>query len=189
MYDAMIDDWWAVALRGGAAVLFGVLALLMPGLTLGALVTLFAAYALVDGVLALLLGRHHHGEAGQRGFVIEGIVGIALAVIALLWPDITAFTLLLLVGLRALAAGVVALLATLRLHRTGHVDWLLAAAAGASLLFGLVLIVLPSMGVVGVLVWIALSALVIGSLLVMLGLRLRGMSRADAGDDGMMAAA
>ena len=189
MYDAMIDKWWAVALRGVAALLFGLLALLMPGLTLGALVTLFAAYALADGVLALVLGRPNRDAPRPRSFAVEGIVGIALSVVALLWTDITAFTLMLLVGLRAIAAGGTALLATLRLLRTGHLDRLLAATAAASLLFGLVLIVLPSMGVVGVLVWIAFSALVIGSLLVMLGLRLRGMSRAHSGDDEMMAAA
>jgi uncharacterized membrane protein HdeD (DUF308 family) len=188
MYDAMIGNWWVVALRGGAGVLFGLLALLMPGLTLGALVTLFATYALVDGVLALYLARHDRGERGPRGFLIEGISGVVIGALALVWVDITAFMLLLLVGLRALAAGAAALLATLRLLRTGHLDRLLAATAVASLLFGLVLLVLPSMGIVGVLLWIALSALIIGSMLLALGLRLRGTARAG-GDGGMMAAA
>jgi uncharacterized membrane protein HdeD (DUF308 family) len=187
MYDAMIGSWWAVALRGGAGVLFGLLALVMPGLTLGGLVTFFAAYALVDGLLALYLARHDRDEPGPRGFLIEGISGVVIGLLALVWVDLTAFMLLLLVGLRALAAGVAALLATLRLLRTGHLDRLLAATAVASLLFGLVLLVLPSMGIVGVLLWIALSALVIGALLLALGLRLRGTAR--AGDGGMMAAA
>ena len=109
-----------------------------------------------------------------------------IGALAFVWVDITAFMLLLLVGLRALVAGVASLLATLRLLRTGHLDRLLAAAAVAALLFGLVLLVLPSMGIVGVLLWIALSALVVGSLLLALGLRLRGTSR--AGDGGTMAA-
>jgi uncharacterized membrane protein HdeD (DUF308 family) len=187
MYDAMIGNWWVVALRGGAAVLFGLCALLMPGLTLGALVTLFATYALADGLLALLLARHDRAERGPRGFLLDGISGVVIGALCLVWVDITAFMLLLLVGLRSLAAGAVALLATLRLLRTGHLDRLLAATAVGALLFGLVLLVLPSMGIVAVLVWIALSALVVGALLLALGLRLRGTSR--AGDGGMMAAA
>jgi len=187
MFDAMIDSWWAVVLRGAAALLFGLLALLLPGLTLGGLVTLFAVYALVDGVLALILGQRI-GDAGARPFTVEAVASVALGLIALLWSDINAFTLLLFVGLRAIVVGGAELVAALRMHRPAASQWRTAVTAGASTLLGLVLVVLPSMGVLAVLWWIALYALVVGSLLVVLGLRLRATARGHEGDGGMMAA-
>jgi uncharacterized membrane protein HdeD (DUF308 family) len=188
MYAAMIESWWAAVLRGGAAVLFGLCILLAPGLTLDGLVTLFALYALVDGAVALLLAWRAH-DLAARLFLLEGIVSMALALLALVWPDITAFTLLLLVGLRALASGAAELVGALRLRRTGHVEWLLLGVAGASALSGLTLVLLPAMAMLAVLWWIALYALCVGGLFVALGLRLRATTRETADDGGMMAAA
>lgn len=191
MYDAMIGSWWAIALRGGLAVLFGLLLLVTPGLTLDGLVTLFAAYAIADGVVALLLGRPtRHGEGAGRLFLIEGAAGIALGTVAMLWPGINAFTLVLFVGLRAIAVGATELAGALRSGRVGGGErLLLLAPAAASLVVGLVLLVLPAMGVVAVLWWIALSALAVGGLLLGVGLRLRAGTSGSAAGGGMAAAA
>ena len=54
MLPAETGHWWALALRGGVAILFGIAALLRPGIALEALILLFGAYALVDGVFAVV---------------------------------------------------------------------------------------------------------------------------------------
>jgi uncharacterized membrane protein HdeD (DUF308 family) len=56
-FEAVVSDaWWAVLLRGIAAIAFGVITFFWPGVTLAALVLLFGAYAFVDGIAAIVLG-------------------------------------------------------------------------------------------------------------------------------------
>ena len=95
MDEMQMRGWWIVALRGGVAALFGLLALLLPELTLGRLVSLFGLYALADGGLALLGGARSRGDAGPgRGPLAEGIAGLAAGTLTLLWPDVSVFVLL-----------------------------------------------------------------------------------------------
>src|SRR5512135_2913380 len=99
MVIVLARNWWALALRGLFAVLFGIMAFAWPGITLGALVLLFGAYALVDGVFAsaaALVGR-------PRGMpwwamLVEGLAGIAVGVLTFAWPGITALVLLYLIA-------------------------------------------------------------------------------------------
>src|SRR3954465_14496479 len=76
MLETLTRHWWVLAVRGGAAVLFGLLALIWPGITILALVLLFGAYALVDGVLALYTALSDRPAAqGRRGWLARGGVG------------------------------------------------------------------------------------------------------------------
>jgi hypothetical protein len=54
MLHALAKCWWLLLLRGIAAVLFGLLAFIWPGLTLVTLVLLYGAFALIDGVISLV---------------------------------------------------------------------------------------------------------------------------------------
>src|SRR4051794_5295460 len=105
--NLLSDNWWLMALRGVAAVLFGVLAFIWPGMTLLTLTLLFGAYALAHGILALVMA--FKGPGGRRrsgGLIFEGIVSIGAGIIAFLWPGITTLTLLFLIAAWAIVNGV-----------------------------------------------------------------------------------
>jgi len=188
MYDALVDNWWAMALRGSAAVLFGLLALVMPGLTLGGLITLFAAFALADGAITLYLAWRAPSPIDRRLLLVDGATSAALGLLALVWSDLSTFGLLLLVAIRAILGGAIELVVALRLRHRGDGDWLPTATGAATLVAGLVLL-LPASGAVAMLWWIAVYALVVGALLIILGLRLREAAHESANDGGMIAAA
>jgi uncharacterized membrane protein HdeD (DUF308 family) len=106
MVTRLTRKWWLLALRGMVAVLFGLAALAWPGATLRALVLLFGAYALVDGLLALIVSRLDRHEF-DHGWVslLKGLAGIAIGVLALLWPSVTAQTLVYLIAAWAILTG------------------------------------------------------------------------------------
>jgi uncharacterized membrane protein HdeD (DUF308 family) len=178
MLDRMSRDWWILALQGIAAVIFGILALVWPGITLLALVFLFAAYALTDGVLALIRGLRRGGGGGPDwGQVAIGIVGIAAGVIAFAMPGITAFTLVLLIAAWAMVSGVMELVAAYRLRDVIQREWLLALDGVVSIVFGLALFALPGAGALA-LVWLIGSfAIASGAILLVLAFRMRGRAR------------
>jgi uncharacterized membrane protein HdeD (DUF308 family) len=173
MLAMMTANWWAIALRGVLAVLFGVLLFVWPAAGLAVLVALFGAYALVDGVFALISAF----RAGERwwGFALEGIVGIAAGVLTFLWPDITAIVLLYLIAFWAIATGVFEIMAAIRLRREIDDEWLLGLVGVLSILFGAYLVFFPAAGALTVVWIVAAYAVMFGVLLVMLGLRLRGL--------------
>src|SRR5215471_21142885 len=88
--EVLAQRWWAVGLRGILAIIFGLLCLLTPGIAVGALVLLFAAYMLVDGVFAILSGIRAARSGESWGLLIlEGVVDLAAGAIAIVWPLIT----------------------------------------------------------------------------------------------------
>ena len=175
MLEYLARYWWAVALRGALAVVFGVIALIWPDITLHALVLLYGFYALVDGLLALaalLVGGNLVRD--RRGWlVVEGVAGIAAGVIAFLWPGITALVLLYLIAAWAIATGVLEVAVAIWLRRELRGEWLLALGGIASVAFGIFLIVLPGEGAVAVVRVLGVFAILFGAALVGLGLRLR----------------
>jgi uncharacterized membrane protein HdeD (DUF308 family) len=171
----LVRNWWALALRGLFAVLFGLIAFLMPGVTLAVLVLLFGAYALIDGVLAIIAGL----RAAQRHerwwpFAIEGLASLAAGVITFIMPTATAFALLFLVGFWAMFTGILRIVAAVRLRKEIQGEWLLILNGILSVLFGALLVALPILGLV-TLVWvIGAYTLVRGVVLIALAFRLRG---------------
>lgn len=175
MLERMSRDWWLVALQGVAAIMFGVLALIWPQITLLALVFLFAAYAIVDGTLSLIRGFRRGGDGGRvDGWEIaRGIIGIAAGVIAFALPDITAYALLLVIAAWAIVSGAIELIAAYQLRKTIQGEWLLVLDGALSILFGLLLIVDPSVGALAVVWLIGAFAIVSGVTLLVVANRLR----------------
>jgi uncharacterized membrane protein HdeD (DUF308 family) len=175
MLEYLARYWWSVALRGVLAVVFGVIALIWPDITLRALVLLYGFYALVDGLLALaalLVGGNL--VRGRRGWlVVEGVAGIAAGVIAFLWPGITALVLLYLIAAWAIATGVLEIAVAVWLRRELRGEWLLALGGVVSVVFGIFLIVRPGEGAIAVVWALGLFAILFGVALIGLGLRLR----------------
>src|SRR4051794_18320940 len=154
MVMVLARNWWALVLRGLFAVLFGIMAFAWPGITLGALVLLYGAYALVDGIFAIaaaLAGRT--GGLPWWAMLLEGVAGIAVGIMTFAWPGITAIVLLYLIAAWALVTGVLEIVAAIRLCREIRGEWLLALSGILSVLFGLALVVNPGAGALAV-VWL-----------------------------------
>lgn len=172
--NALARNWWAVVFRGVAALAFGLIAVYYPPTTLTALVLLFGAYALVDGVFAFVAAVRAAARHERWGaLILEAISGVAAGVLTFVWPAMTAFLLLYLIAAWAIITGVFEVVAAVRLRREIAGEWMLALSGIASVAFGVLLVVYPSSGAL-VVVWvIGLYALLFGVLLVGLGLRLR----------------
>ena len=177
MLDRMSRDWWIIALQGVAAIVFGILAFVWPTMTLVALVFLFGAYALVDGVLALIRGVRREGGGPDWWHVVQGIVSIAAGVIALAAPDITAYALLLVIAAWAIASGAIELVAAYQLRDVIRREWLLALDGVISILFGVALIAFPSAGALAVVWMIGAFAIASGVVLLLVAFRMRGRDR------------
>jgi uncharacterized membrane protein HdeD (DUF308 family) len=170
--------WWVVLMRGVAAILFGVLAFVWPGLTIAALVLLFGAFALVDGVFSLLAAIGGRGE--RDGFwlgLLHGLIGIGIGVVTLWNPAITALALVLYIAAWALVSGVLEIVAAIRLREEIEGEWLLVLAGVLSIAFAGLLLWSPGAGALALLWWIAAWAIVVGVLLVFESFKLRGLRR------------
>jgi uncharacterized membrane protein HdeD (DUF308 family) len=178
MKIALISNWWALVLRGLAGIAFGILTFAWPGITLLALVLLFGAYALVDGVISLT-GAIRAVTSHERWgvLVMEGITGILAAILTVVWPGITMVGLVFLVAAWALVTGALETMAAIRLRRQVRGEWLLLLTGIASMMFGFLLMIAPIAGALVIAIWIGAYALVFGALLVALGFRLRSWSR------------
>jgi len=173
LVSALTGRWWSFVVRGVAAILFGVLALTMPGPSLLALVLVWGAYALIDGVLTLTLAARR-GRAGARWgwFLVEGIASIAVGIMTFAWPAITGLVLLILIALKAVITGVAEVVAAIRLRKMIQHEWMLAASGVLSVAFGLLLLVYPASGALAIAWLIGAYAIVFGALFIGLGLKL-----------------
>ena len=166
-------NWWLLALRGLVAVLFGVLAFMWPGATLITLVWLFGAFALVNGVLSLVLATKTKGYPKVGSLILGGLLGILAGLLAFVMPDITALGLLLLIAAWAIVTGIMELMAAVRLRKIINNEWLLVLAGIASVAFGVILLFQPAAGALVLIWWIGAWALLSGILLMILAFRMR----------------
>lgn len=169
-------NWWVLLLRGLVAIAFGVLAWIQPGITIAALVLLFGAYTLVDGVLGAwtaIAGRKEHEHWWV--LLLWGVVGIAVGVMTFVAPGVTAFALLFYIAIWAVATGVLQIVAAVRLRKEIAGEWLLALGGLASVVFGVLLMAQPGAGALALVWLIAAYAVVFGIVLVLLAFKLRGL--------------
>jgi uncharacterized membrane protein HdeD (DUF308 family) len=178
MVFVLARNWWALALRGLFAILFGIAAFAWPGITLGALVLLYGAYALIDGVFAVaeaVVGRTE--GLPWWALLLEGVAGIAVGVLTFAWPGITAIVLLYLIAAWAVVTGAFEIAAAIRLRREIRGEWLLALSGVLSIAFGVALVVNPGAGALAVIWLIGAYAIAFGALMLALAFRLRGVAK------------
>lgn len=167
-------NWWTLALRGLVAVVFGILAFAWPGMTLLTLVFLFGAYALADGVLALVNAyRAPKGYPRFGRLILHGLFSLAAGILAFVWPGITALALLLLIAAWAIVTGVLEITTAVELRKVIAHEWLMVLGGVLSVLFGLVLLVRPAVGALALIWWIGSFAIVFGIVLMTLAFRVR----------------
>jgi uncharacterized membrane protein HdeD (DUF308 family) len=169
----LATNWWALLLRGIAAVLFGLAALFWPGLTLFVLIVFFGAYALVDGILAIVAGIR--GSEGRRWLLLaEGVLGVLAGLITFFWPGMTALFLLFVISAWAIFTGLLKVVMAIFFRREVENAWLMGLSGVLSVLFGVILAVLPGAGLLSLVWLIGIYALIVGVVLIVLGFRMRG---------------
>ena len=165
-------NWWAVAIRGVLAIILGIIAFWMPGVTMLSLAIVFAAYAVVDGVLAIISGIRAAGDHRSWGWpVFGGLVSILVGVAVALWPGLSVEVFVLFVAAWAIVTGLLTIGAAFGLNVSGR-GWLLLGGF-ASVLFGVLLIVAPLMGALVLTWWLGAFAIIFGVSMLVLGFKLK----------------
>jgi uncharacterized membrane protein HdeD (DUF308 family) len=177
MNDLLKKSWWMLALRGVAALLFGVLAIIWPDITLLVLVALFAVFAFVTaGVSIFGAVQNRKTDKGWWMVLLLGLFAFASGVIAVIYPAVTALVLVLLMGANALVTGVLDIAVAVRLRKTIQNEWLLILTGIISVVFGILVMVFPGAGALAMVWMVSFYAVLTGVLLLALALRMRSIS-------------
>jgi uncharacterized membrane protein HdeD (DUF308 family) len=173
-------NWWAIALRGVAAILFGILAFFWPGITLFVLIIFFGAYLFVDGIFSIVAAVRAAGEQERWWLLlIQGILGVLAGLVAFFWPGLTALALLYFIAAWAIVTGALEIAAAIRLRREIVGEWALGLSGALSVIFGVLLVVLPAPAGLLSLVWlVGAYAVASGVLLLILAFRVRSLASA-----------
>jgi uncharacterized membrane protein HdeD (DUF308 family) len=174
----LVRDWWLIALRGVLAVVFGIIALAMPGTTILALVLLFSAYMLVDAAFAFVAAF----RAARRGeswgmLALQGAASLAAGALAFIWPAITVVAFVLLIGAWSIVTGCLLMAAAFRVD-SDHGRWWFAFGGIVALLYGLLMVMAPMIGAIVLTWWLGAFVLALGVALIVVAFRLRSR-RAD----------
>jgi len=171
---ALAKGWWLVLLRGIAAILFGILAIIWPGNTLLTLVILYGAYALVDGIFALVGAFSGSAKPVPTWWlIVVGLAGIAAGIVTFMWPGITAFVLVMFIGAWAVVHGIFEIIGAIRLRKEIDNEWLLIGAGVLSVVFGLLVMATPGTGALALIWVIGAYSIAFGILLVGVSFRLK----------------
>lgn len=169
--------WPLAAVRGGFAVLFGLLALIWPGPTVLALAILYGVYAIIDGVGGLVQAFRPGDTAHRAAYGVLGVLGIVAGALVLIWPGITVLILAFLVGFWAIFTGIVEIVAAIRLRKQIEGEAFLIAAGALSLVAGIVIVINPVAGAFGIALLVGIYALLYGVMLLVLAFRLRKLAK------------
>ncbi len=172
-----VRHWWGLLVRGIVAVLFGLLTLVWPGLTILALVILFGAYVIADGIMDLVavFSRDPAVEEHRVYFTILGIVAIGAGIVTFAWPGITALALLYIIAAWAIVTGAIEVVTAIRMRRQMRHAWLFGLAGAVSVAFGIALAITPGPGALVITWLIGWYALVLGIILIVMAFRCPGV--------------
>jgi len=175
MFKLFTTNWWAIVLRGVVGLLFGIAALVWPSLTVTVLLALFAAFVLVDGAFALVALLFGRAEGRWWVQLFEGLISIAAGLVTLAVPGLTAVVFVLIIAAWAVLSGILRIVMAIRLRKEIDNEWTLALGGVLSLVVGIIFFARPGVGILS-LVWVlGLYAVLFGSMMIVLGFRLRGL--------------
>jgi uncharacterized membrane protein HdeD (DUF308 family) len=176
MITDLARNWWLLALRGLAGILFGIGAFVWPGATLATLVIVFGAYVFVDGIFAVVAGIGMRRQLSLWWLVaLEGMAGIVLGVLTFRSPSTTALVLLTLIAAWSIVSGIFEIATALRIRTMIENELLMMLSGVVSIVFGVLLLAQPGAGAIAIVWLLGAYALLFGILTLMLALRLRGM--------------
>jgi uncharacterized membrane protein HdeD (DUF308 family) len=172
--QAVQRNWWLLALRGVIAIIFGLIALFFPGIALLAFIYIFAAYAFVDGIIAVITAITERGSLGRWGWVLfEGILGILFGILAFVYPGETALILLYIVAAWAIITGIMEIVSAFVIRGFASLEWALGIAGVISVLFGVILFIFPGAGLLSILWLVGIYGIVFGVFFIIRAFRLR----------------
>lgn len=177
MVHALAKNWWMLLLRGVAAIIFGVLAFAWPGMTILTLIMFYGAFALIDGVLAVVAAITGGAPAPRWWLAIVGLLGIATGLLVFMMPGLTALVLLYFIAGWAIATGVFQIIGAIRLRKEIDDEWYLILSGVVSVLFGIGVMMAPGAGALALLWVIGIYAVVMGAIMVALAFRLKKFAR------------
>ncbi len=174
--------WWIVLLRGILMVIFGLIALVSPGIALLTLVWVFGFYAILDGISAVVIGIRARGEPHWVWTIIQGVVSVLAGLIALVWPGVTALALLFVVAFWAIMLGIGEIAGAFASRKNGSNAWGWTLGAGVlNVVFGIALLIWPAGGIL-TLVWlVGIFTLAGGIALILLAFRVRSLAKSVDG--------
>lgn len=180
--EILSRNWGWLVLRGVVAILFGVLTAFQPGITLAALVLLFGAYALTDGIATIVWSiANRHDEPHWVSLIFSGLLSIGAGVVTFFWPAMTTVALMFVIAGWAMVTGIATIAAAIELRKVIVGEWRLVLFGLMSVAFGVILLAAPAVGALAMVLWIGGYAIVSGVLLISLGMRLRSWGRLHAG--------
>lgn len=175
----MADHWWVPLLRGIAAILFGLMALIWPGLTVYALLLVFGVYAIFDGVMSTVVAfRRKSSDDRWWAWALDGALSILIGLMALFWPEATALAFIIWMAAWGVVAGVFRIIAALRLRHEIEGEWALGLSGLLLVAWGVLLALVPAAGLLSIAWLIGLFALLIGVVMIVLAFRLKGLRTA-----------
>jgi uncharacterized membrane protein HdeD (DUF308 family) len=177
MLASICKHWRELVFRGVLAVIFGVVTIMWPGISLRALIGVFAAFTFLDGVFGIAAGL----KGGPEGKVwwpmlLMGVLAIGAGIATLAWPGLTALILLAIIAASAIMRGILQISAAISLRKQIDDEWVLGLSGTMSILFGILLIARPSAGALAVVLLIGAYMLALGIMEIALGMRMRRVS-------------
>lgn len=175
-FAQLFRNWWHFAVRGGLAILFGIGALIWPQTTTLALVLMFGAFAMTDGIFAVATGIASRGHFERWwAILLEGLTGIVTGLLTFFWPNITALVLLYFIAAWAVITGIFEIVAAIQLRHVISGEWAMILSGLLSVVFGILLFVFPAAGTVSVVWLIGIYAIAAGIISMIFAFRLRGL--------------
>jgi uncharacterized membrane protein HdeD (DUF308 family) len=173
----LASRWGWVVLRGVLAVLFGLIAFTRPGAMVFSMVLVFGVYAFIAGI-ATVIAAARSGRTGDSwgALLLDGLLGIAVGIVAVVWPAATALAFVWMIGAWAILTGILEIASAIRLRKLIQHEWLLGIAGALSVAFGLLMFYRPVAGGLAVVWWLGAYALLFGVMMIVLGFRLRSFS-------------
>ncbi len=175
--QVILRNWWMLALRGVLAIIFGLIALFFPGIAFLAFLYIFAAYAIIDGIVAVIVSIGERGSMGRWVWVlVEGILSVVAGIVAIVFPGLTALVLLYVVAAWAILTGITEIVAAFTIPGPATQEWALGLAGLISVVFGILLFIRPGAGLLTILWLVGVYAIVFGILFIVRAFQLRSLA-------------
>jgi len=168
-------NWWVFLIGGIAAVVFGVLAFMNPGIALLLLAIYFAAYILIDGAVNIWGALSNRGGDGWLALLALGVLGVLAGGYALLYPPASMIALIFIVSFVAMLIGLTSIYLGWKIRAETENEWVLFLVGGLSVLFSVVMMVKPGVAGVSIAYMVASWAILVGVLRIWFGLKVRNL--------------